>query len=92
MPPSFERSDLRYLLAVARHGGTAAAARALGVDPSTVHRRIAELERRMGHALVRRHPSGYRLTEFAAALLPAAERVAEAVAAVERQANATATR
>lgn len=71
----FEWSDLRYFLAVAREGSTLAAARALGVNQSTVHRRLAELERRIGHRLVVRHPSGYRLTEFGETLLPAAERV-----------------
>ena len=81
----FEWSDLRYFLAVARHGSTLAAAKALGVNQSTVHRRLAELERRFGHALVRRHPTGYRLTEFGENLLPAAERVEMAVSTVERQ-------
>ena len=42
----FDWDDLKHLLAVARHGSTLAAARALGVDQSTVQRRLAELERR----------------------------------------------
>ncbi len=84
----FDWSDLRYFLAVARHGSTVAAARALGVNQSTVQRRLGELERRLGHALARRHPSGYQLTEFGEALRPAAERVEEAVSRLERQINA----
>ena len=84
----FDWSDLRYFLAVARHGSTVAAARALGVNQSTVQRRLGELERRLGHALARRHPSGYQLTEFGEALRPAAERVEEAVSGLERQINA----
>lgn len=78
-PQDFDWDDLKHLLAVARHGSTLAAGRALGLDQSTVQRRLTELERRFGQALVERHPSGYRLTEFGLALLPHAERVEDAV-------------
>ena len=81
----FEWSDLRHFLAVARHGSTLAAARALGVNQSTVHRRLAELERRVGHPLVLRHPTGYRLTETGQSLLPYAQSVENAVIALERR-------
>lgn len=81
----FDWSDLRYFLAVARHGSTLAASRALGVNQSTVHRRIAELERRIGGPLMLRHPVGYRLTEFGEALLPAAEAIETSVTALERR-------
>ena len=37
-------SDLQYILAVANHGSLAAAARALGVNHSTVQRRITSFE------------------------------------------------
>ncbi len=40
----FEWSDLRHLIAVPRCGSTPAAAKELGVTPSTVHRRRAEIE------------------------------------------------
>ncbi len=62
-----------------------AAAKALGVNQSTVQRRIAELEERLGRQLVERHLSGYRLTELGENLRPAAEGVETAVAAFERQ-------
>ena len=75
-------NDLRYLLAVARHEGTAAAGRALGVNQSTVQRRLVELERSLGQALVQRHPSGYRLTSFGERLLPLAQQVEQAVVAL----------
>lgn len=84
-PPGFDWNDLKHLLAVARHGSTLAAGRALGVDQSTVQRRLVELERRIGQALVQRQPSGYRLTEFGQALLPHAERIEQAVMAFEQQ-------
>lgn len=82
-----EWSDLRYFVAVARHGSTLAAAKALDVSQSTVHRRLAALEKAVGHQLAHRHPTGYKLTEIALGLLPSAERVADAVSAFERQAR-----
>ena len=81
----FDWDDLKHLLAVARHGSTLAAGRALGVDQSTVQRRLSELERRLGRPLVQRQPTGYRLTEFGAQMVPYAERVEEAVRAFERR-------
>ncbi len=80
-------TDLGYLVAVARHGSTTAAGRALGVNQSTVQRRVAELERRIGLRLVERLPSGYRLTAEGEALLPFAESVASAVDAFEAKAS-----
>src|SRR5690606_21131723 len=65
------------------HGSTLAAARALGVNQSTVQRRLAALEAALGQRLVERLPSGYRLVGAGAAALPAAEAAAAAVAAFE---------
>lgn len=84
-PQDFDWDDLKHLLAVAHHGSTLAAGRALGLDQSTVQRRLTELERRFGQPLVQRQPSGYRLTEFGQALLPHARRVEDAVAALRQQ-------
>lgn len=81
----FDWDDLKHLLAVAREGSTLAAGRALGVDQSTVQRRLAELERRIGQSLVQRQPTGYRLTEFGQEMLPFAEGVERAVLGFERQ-------
>jgi DNA-binding transcriptional LysR family regulator len=81
----FDWNDLKYFLGVAQHHSTLAAGRALGVNQSTVQRRLVELEKSCGQALVKRHPTGYRLTEFGEALLPHAERVAQAVATLEQQ-------
>jgi len=77
-------NDLRHFLAVARHGSTIAAAKALGVNQSTVYRRLSELERQLGRRLVERHPSGYRLTAVGEELRPLAERVESAVQDLER--------
>ena len=81
----FEWSDLRHFLAVARHGSTLAAARALGVNQSTVHRRLLVLERGMGQALFVRTPSGYRLSETGQSLLPYAQSVESAALALDRR-------
>ena len=84
-PTRFQWDDLQHFLAVAHHGSTLAAGRALGVDQSTVQRRLSELERRIGQSLVQRQPTGYRLTEFGQEMLPFAETVERAVLAFERQ-------
>lgn len=80
----FDWNDLKYLLAVARPQSTTAAGRALGVNQSTVQRRLSELERCIGQALVRRHPTGYRLTAFGEQLLPLAQQVEQAVASLNQ--------
>lgn len=75
----FDWNDLRFLLAVADAGSTLAAARVIGVNQSTVQRRLAELEARLGHRMVERLQSGYRLTDLGAAVLPQARAVADAI-------------
>ncbi len=54
--------DVRYFLAVSRGGSVRAAAERLGVNHSTVLRRIAQLEERLGVYMFEKRPSGYRLT------------------------------
>ena len=44
----FEWSDLRHFLAVARSGSTLSAAKILGVNQTTVARRVAALEEALG--------------------------------------------
>jgi DNA-binding transcriptional LysR family regulator len=80
----FDWNDLTYFLAVARHGSTIAAGKALGLSQSTVQRRLSELERRLGHKVVSRHTTGYRLTAFGEALRPYAEHVEAAIEELER--------
>jgi DNA-binding transcriptional LysR family regulator len=80
----FDWNDLKYFLAVARHGSTIAAGKALGLSQSTVHRRLSEFERRIGRPLVTRHSTGYRLTEFGEKLRPYGERVETAIDDLER--------
>lgn len=85
----FDWDDLRYFVAVARFGSTTAAGRALTVDQSTVQRRLAQLEQRLGQPLVERHPTGYRLTPFGEQLLPHAQRVEESVRALQQVVQST---
>jgi DNA-binding transcriptional LysR family regulator len=80
----FDWDDLRHFLAVARHGSTIAAAKALNLSQSTVHRRLAELEKRIGRNVVIRHATGYRLTEFGTELRPWAEQVEKSIGSLER--------
>ena len=84
----FDWSDLRHLIAVARHGSTLAAAKALGVNQSTVHRRLAELESRIGLTLVKRHTTGYRLSELGETLIDNVLAVEAAIGVLERQVQA----
>ena len=83
----FDWNDLKYFLAVARHHSTIAAGKSLGLSQSTVQRRLSELERAIGQPLVKRHPSGYRLTKFGEDLLPHAERIEAAVTDFGRRVN-----
>ena len=59
----FDWNDLRYFLAVAHHGSLGSAATMLGVNQSTVQRRLRAMETVVGCSLARRQPGGYRLTE-----------------------------
>lgn len=78
--------DLRFFLAVARHGSSSAAARALKVTQPTVGRRIQALERRLGARLFLRTPSGYALSPTGAGILAHAEHMEQDALAAERAA------
>jgi DNA-binding transcriptional LysR family regulator len=67
--------DLRYVLALHRHGSVGAASRALKVDPSTIGRRIAAIEGELGAQLVVRQPDGMKLTDAGREAVAAAESV-----------------
>jgi DNA-binding transcriptional LysR family regulator len=75
----FDWDDVKIFLAVARHGSTIAAGKALRINQSTVHRRLDELQRRVGRQLVSRQTTGYALTEIGKELLSYAERIESAV-------------
>jgi DNA-binding transcriptional LysR family regulator len=70
--------NFRFVLAVARMGSALRAARALGVDQTTVVRRIAQMEDSLGDILFERRHSGLQIT-------PLGERIAKAAARVEAE-------
>ncbi|KAB1072505.1 LysR family transcriptional regulator [Methylobacterium planeticum] len=61
--------DLRIVLAVARAGSLSAAARSLGVNHTTVLRRLSAYEARLGVRLFERLPSGYLPTAVGDAMV-----------------------
>ena len=71
----FDWDDVRHFLTVARAGSVRAAAERLGVNHSTVLRRIAQLEERLGAHLFEKLPSGYRLTGAGEEVLELAEQM-----------------
>ncbi len=78
-------NDHRLVLAVARAGSLTAAAKALGVDHSTVFRRLAALEARLGLPLFERGPGGvYTPTGAGTHASAAAERMEDAALGLAR--------
>lgn len=69
--------NIRVFVTVAQEGSALAAAKRLGVNQTTVARRIATLESDLGVGLFERRQSGYFLTEIGTALLSRAEQMSE---------------
>jgi DNA-binding transcriptional LysR family regulator len=78
-------SDLRYALAVGATGSLAGAARQLGVNHTTVLRRLDALEARLGARLFERTRHGYHPTDAGALLLEQARRMADQADEIERR-------
>ncbi len=75
-PIELERwDDLNLLLAVARAGSFTNAAKVLGIEQSTVSRRMRSLEETLGVSLFERHPQRSQLTPTGELLLRRAEAV-----------------
>jgi DNA-binding transcriptional LysR family regulator len=83
----FDWNDLKPFLAVARGGSTLAAAKALGVNQTTVARRIEALEAALSLKLFERGQSGSRLTEAGRELMAEAEKVEQAAKALQTRAE-----
>lgn len=77
--------DLRLFLAVARSGTLSGAARVLGVNHSTVFRRIGAFEQALGVRLFERLPNGYLLTPAGEELHEGALRVEDEIAGLSRK-------
>lgn len=72
-------NDLKVLLALARGGSVAGAARAMGVDQSTVSRRLAALEHTLGCPLLVRGGREFSWTAEGRAMIAAAEAAEAAI-------------
>ncbi len=77
---------LRIFLAVSRARTLAAAARKLGIDETTVARRLARLEKEMGTSLLERAPGGLVFSAAGEAVRNAAEEMELAALTAERRA------
>ncbi|VAW60174.1 Transcriptional regulator, LysR family [hydrothermal vent metagenome] len=80
-----EWNDLHFVLAVCREGTLSAAARTLGVNHSTVFRRIATIEKKLEVRLFERLASGYMMTEAGEAMLESGERVENEMLGLSRK-------
>ncbi|HDZ56983.1 MAG TPA: LysR family transcriptional regulator [Pseudomonas xinjiangensis] len=76
--------NLRYFLELSRAGRLTTAARRLGVDHTTVSRRIQALEKSLGVTLFIRQTTGYTLTEAGRSLLPQVELMEGASVRIEQ--------
>lgn len=77
--------DLRVFLAITRSKTLSGAARTLGVNQTTVTRRLEALEKKLGARLFDRSPGGVTPTSAAADVVQVAERVEDNVASIERR-------
>jgi len=81
--------DLRFFLAAAQHGGFGAAGRRLEQQQSTVSRRVAALEARLGATVFDRTASGLTLTPLGRRVLGEAQAMEAALTRVADAASAT---
>ncbi|HEY6434261.1 MAG TPA: LysR family transcriptional regulator [Acetobacteraceae bacterium] len=84
--------DLRFFLAIARHGSLSAAATDLHVAQSTVGRRLASLEASLGVRLLNRTPDGYVPTLAGQDVREQAERLEAEALSLERNVGGRDTR
>ena len=91
-PLVLDWDDLRFFLAIARHGTLSAAAKDLRVAQSTVGRRLASLEANLGVRLLNRTPDGYVPTPAGQDVREQAERLAAEALALERSVGGRDTR
>ncbi len=81
--------DFRFILAASNAGSLTAAASALGVDQSTVTRRLRACEQRAGTKLFHRLRGGVELTSTGKAFAKTAAQVEERLYALEREVSAS---
>jgi len=88
---TLEWDNLRYVLAVARGGSAAAAARQLGVTYATVLRHVQAAEQQFGLRLFERGAGGYAVSEPGRALVAMAESVESAITDTHRSLSGQST-
>nr|WP_245475991.1 LysR family transcriptional regulator [Mesorhizobium sp. M7A.F.Ca.US.006.01.1.1] len=74
---AIELRHLRYAVAAAHYGSFRRAAEALGVKPSSLSRRIGQMEDRLGVAVFERSSSGVRLTDAGTEILRASRHLVD---------------
>lgn len=78
-------NDFHYFLTVALQGSLNSAAKQLGVNHSTVFRRINSLEEKMDVRLFKRMKKGYVLTAAGEEVLESAQRIEDHIHAIQRK-------
>jgi DNA-binding transcriptional LysR family regulator len=77
--------DFRYVKAIADTRSLAGAAESLGVNHSTVFRRLGQIEQQLGSRLFERGRAGYALTACGEQMVELAERMGEDILTFERR-------
>jgi len=77
--------DLRIIKAIGESGGLAAAATALGVNHSTISRRLSVVEETLGVTLFERRRSGYAPTDAGAEMIALGDRLERDILSVARR-------
>lgn len=80
-----EWSDIKYYLAVMREGSVTQAGKALGVNHTTVSRRIVAFEKKLNVRLFDRLPTGYKATEAADKIFNHALQMEESALSIDRE-------
>lgn len=76
--------DLRFFLALSREGSVSRAGKSLGVNHTTVARRIGALEEQLGTRLFDRSADGYEMTQAAENMYDHALQIEERTQAIDR--------
>jgi molybdate transport repressor ModE-like protein len=87
-----EWDDLRFFLSISGKGSISGAARDLGTSHSTVLRRLASLEKKLGARLLERLPGGYTMTAAGHQLCDRLSGVAERIEGAQRELSGRDTR
>jgi molybdate transport repressor ModE-like protein len=77
--------DLNLVLAICRSGTLSGAAKSLGINYTTVFRRINAIEKKLEVRLFDRQPTGYVMTEAGEVMKRSAERIDEEVISLSRE-------